>query len=300
MINLSEPTATKRRIPFCLYDTAGATLQTGIVLSGSELQLSKNGAAFANFAGTVTEVGSGLYYYEATAAEVNTLGFLALKIVKTGIRTILLTDVIGGTGFYSTNFRIPIYLMDGSGNPLTGQTLTGSQLQISENGAAYANFAGVITEVGSGLYYYTPAAAEYDAAARFITVKVVKTGVATYILSYDMEEGGMRDVGTPSVTIASLPSVDTDYAEVQVYDNQGLNYIQITVQDRTDGPKLIVYETSNGFFHPFNGASTVSGSGTSGDPYVFRVYRRGRWPSGITITFRVKVIDSSGNLTEVE
>jgi hypothetical protein len=80
---INETTASLRRIYFVLYDLTQA-LQTGQTVTGSELQVSKNGAAFTNGAGTVTEVGGGLYYYEATAGEVDTEGKLLVKVVNTG------------------------------------------------------------------------------------------------------------------------------------------------------------------------------------------------------------------------
>lgn len=88
MLKQSEATAARRRVPIYLVDaTDGVTPETGLTFSGSDVQLSKNGAAFASFAGTMTEVAAGLYHYEATAGELDTLGFLAVKVVKTGVRT---------------------------------------------------------------------------------------------------------------------------------------------------------------------------------------------------------------------
>jgi hypothetical protein len=301
MINVNESTAALRRIPFYLVDsTTGLTGQTGVSLTGSDLQLSKNGAAFASFAGSVTEVGNGFYYYQCTAGEVDTPGFLALKVVESGVRTLMIVETINAEDFYDT-FRVPFYLVDSLTGltPQTSVSITGAELQVSENGAAFASFAGSITEVGSGLYYYTPHANEISPTDGFFTIKVVKTGVRTLITSQDYEEGYLTDASSSTVSV-TLPEDEEDYALVEVYDDGGINYIHINVQDRTDGPRLIAYETDVGFIHPFNGASTVSGSGTSVDPYIFHVYRRGRWPTGIEVVFRVKVVDGSGNSVEVE
>lgn len=83
----SETTAALRRIPVYLVDAVdGVTPQTGLTFLAAEVQLSKNGGAFANAAGAVTEVGSGAYYYQATQAETDTLGYLMIKIAKTGVR----------------------------------------------------------------------------------------------------------------------------------------------------------------------------------------------------------------------
>jgi len=84
-ITLNESTAALRRIFFVAVDvTDGVTRLTGLTFSGSEIMISKNGAAAAAFGGSVTEVDSGdipgLYYYECTAGEVDTEGVLTLKI----------------------------------------------------------------------------------------------------------------------------------------------------------------------------------------------------------------------------
>lgn len=73
------------------YPATGLT----IAVDGTELVVSKNGAAWATPAGTVTEVGNGLYYYTAAAAEVDTVGFLALALLRTDVLTsIPITQII--------------------------------------------------------------------------------------------------------------------------------------------------------------------------------------------------------------
>jgi hypothetical protein len=87
-ILVNEATNGDKRIFFYLVDaTDGITPETLIVPSASELQYSQNGGSFTNFAGTWTEVGAGVYYYTPTAGEVNQMGILVFKLVKTGIRT---------------------------------------------------------------------------------------------------------------------------------------------------------------------------------------------------------------------
>lgn len=81
----SEATAARRRIPFFVADsTDGFTPKTGETFGAAELQISKNGAAFANRGGTTTELGSGWYSYEATSAELNTFGHITLRVNKSG------------------------------------------------------------------------------------------------------------------------------------------------------------------------------------------------------------------------
>jgi len=86
-IKQSDATAARRRIFFdCLDATDGFTPETGLTFSAGELKLSKAGAAEANHVGTVTEVGGGTYYYEPTTGEVDTLGVLQFRVVKSGVR----------------------------------------------------------------------------------------------------------------------------------------------------------------------------------------------------------------------
>lgn len=84
----SESTAARRRIPVYLVDDAdGKTPETGITFSAGDIKVSKNGGAEANHGGTVTELAGGMYYYEATSGELDTLGFLSIRFTKSGVRT---------------------------------------------------------------------------------------------------------------------------------------------------------------------------------------------------------------------
>lgn len=83
-IKQSEATAARRRIPVLLVDiTDGFTPETGVVTP--TINVSKNGATIATGAGTWTEIGNGQYYYEFTAGEVDTLGWIAVNIEKATI-----------------------------------------------------------------------------------------------------------------------------------------------------------------------------------------------------------------------
>lgn len=85
---LNELTTARRRIPLFLFDDDSADAyapKTGLTFTAAEIRVSKNGAAEANSAGTVTEVAGGVYYYEATAAELDTVGFLSIRPNKTDV-----------------------------------------------------------------------------------------------------------------------------------------------------------------------------------------------------------------------
>jgi len=88
LMQQSEATAAQRRVlVYLVDDTDGKTAETGVTISAGDVKISKNGAAEANHGGTWAEIATGTYYYEFTAAELDTLGFVAFKITKSGVRT---------------------------------------------------------------------------------------------------------------------------------------------------------------------------------------------------------------------
>lgn len=103
------------------------------------------------------------------------------------------------------------------------------------------------------------------------------------------------------ITVVSSPVASGDPLVISVYDaSSALALYLLTCKDRTDGKRLTIYNPIDGagnlgFVHPFNGRSTLTGAGTSGDPYIFTVYRRGRWPTGISLDVKAQVVDASGN-----
>lgn len=83
-IRLTENTAVLRRIPVYLVDIDdGFTPETGV--TSPTIEVSENGAAQVAGGGVFAEIGDGMYYYQTTAAEINTVGFLNVRIVKSGV-----------------------------------------------------------------------------------------------------------------------------------------------------------------------------------------------------------------------
>lgn len=191
-MNYNEDTAALRRIPIYLVDVLGAPVP-GLTLTGSEVQVSKSGDAFVNGGGSVTEVGSGYYYYEATQAETATDSFIVLKIVDGSLTArpyvyfVDIGDRIEVGEATASARRLPIYLVDSSGDPVTGLTLSGSEVQLSILGAAFANGTGTVTPTGSGVYYYELAEAEVADVGTHV-LKVVDVAAMPYIFSYEVFE----------------------------------------------------------------------------------------------------------------
>lgn len=76
----SEATAAQRTWLFYLSNSADGTPATGKTISGADFRISKNGAAFANATGTVTELALGWYTMVFATADLDTLGVLACEI----------------------------------------------------------------------------------------------------------------------------------------------------------------------------------------------------------------------------
>ena len=100
----NNPTATQRRLPlFLVNDIDGKTPMTGLTFATSDILIGKNGAAEVNSAGTVTELGNGLYYYTMTQSETDTLGFITVHLAKAGVRTFIsLHQIIAVNPFDNT------------------------------------------------------------------------------------------------------------------------------------------------------------------------------------------------------
>lgn len=84
LIQQSESTAARRTVYFTAVNTADDSAYTS-TLSGADIRISKAGAAEADSAGTATHIATGLFKYELTAAECDTLGEVSIRLAKTGV-----------------------------------------------------------------------------------------------------------------------------------------------------------------------------------------------------------------------
>ena len=109
------------KILFVMVDTTGAEV-TGLG-SGFTLQLSKNGAAVANSAGTKAEIGSGWYSYLATAGEADTVGPVAIKVTGTGAIQQNLEYCVGSRVPNAVAFTYTLTNVS-NGKPIEGATVT--------------------------------------------------------------------------------------------------------------------------------------------------------------------------------
>jgi hypothetical protein len=300
-IALNEPTAVARTIPLLLVNGA-LTGVSGLTFSGAQIRTCKAGGALTNFVGTYSETGSGNYNYILALGEVNTNGFLAVVVNHSSAMPYVWFDQVGAEPIVNepsaANRRIPIYIVDSNQTPLTGLTFSGSEVQISKAGSAWANAVGAITELGAGLYYYQGSLADFDIQG-VLKLKVVKSSIQQYVFELGVgtvSTGGPSDAVAPIVTVTSTPVGRLDPLVVEVYDETSLAFFEAIFREYADSPVQVAYDSQTGFIHPFGGRSTISGSGTSGDPYILTIYRRGGWPTGISFNLTIRAYDEGGNL----
>lgn len=136
--------------------------------------LSKAGGAYSGAAGTVTEVANGVYKIALTAADLNTLGDLAVHCtVASGDPTDFVDQVVAGI-FKNVAYNNYPFLMTDSTNhaPATGKSVTVTR---SVDGGAFgAGSLSAVTEVANGIYVVNFAASDLNGGS--ITLRATASG----------------------------------------------------------------------------------------------------------------------------
>ena len=192
---------------------------TGATPTGSQIRVSKSGETFATGAGTWTEVGVGNYYYEATQLEVATDSYTFLLVAYPDTLVFPYVVDIGNRieqgETLVTACRIPIFLKDVDGVGVAGLTLSGSEVQVSINGAAFVNGAGTIGETGQGAYYYQTT--EVDDIG-YVVLKVLPTDdeAEVYVYTFDIIEAvtEIADAGSYFGSYFGGPGIAVEVADV--------------------------------------------------------------------------------------
>lgn len=91
IITASEATAAQRTFTFEAVDaTDGFTPETAHTYAGAEVQVSKNGGAFATAAGVATQISTtGVFTFVAAVADVDTIGEALFRFADASSRTVL-------------------------------------------------------------------------------------------------------------------------------------------------------------------------------------------------------------------
>lgn len=84
LIKQSEAAAARRTIYFTAVQSTDDAAYTG-TLAGADIRVSKAGGAEANSLGTATHIATGLFKYELTAGECDTVGEVSIRIAKADI-----------------------------------------------------------------------------------------------------------------------------------------------------------------------------------------------------------------------
>jgi hypothetical protein len=160
--------------------------------------------------------------------------------------------------------RIFFYLVDDTDGK-TPETLvvpSASELQISQNGGSFANFAGTWTEVGSGFYYYTPTVGEVNQQG-ILVLKLVKTGIRTYAERVQIvtnDPYGVRVVTLQGGSIGS-GTFATDAISSAAVSAAAATKIASAVLDEP----MTAHTTANSLGEHFGGTkrSTIAASGSN-------------------------------------
>jgi hypothetical protein len=203
----------------------GWPAKTETLTVATMIVVEKNGGAQAAGAGTVTIVGNGSYYYEATAAEVDTLGYLGLTILNNAaINTVYPTvEIISATteqGFYSftaaagdTNSITLPGSASGTNNTYANTLVVITSGPGSEEGAKYAwAYNGTTKVLSTEPAYITPPTSDSVVELRHISPCLFELIRANHIIEdtiggematvtdvADQVESQIIDGGTPII-----------------------------------------------------------------------------------------------------
>lgn len=215
-MNYAEKHSNARKIGVYLADAAGVAI-TGFTPSAGQLKVSLSGAATANGGGSWHELAAGAYVYTATQAETTTHSWLAVLVSGHGGDQFVWVEDIGDRVVAGEDraayLRMPVYLQDAAGTPVTGRDI-GATTQLSINSAAFAARLGAVYgEAGQGLYYYQADPAEV-AAEGLVILKVLDAASKPYLYAQGVLAGA-------SESAADLVPIAAPYAPGdQLYRDQ--------------------------------------------------------------------------------
>lgn len=230
-MRLGETNPELRRIPIRILTLDGTLASSVDTLSPPPTVLvARNDGTLVSADGLLGHVSNEprLHFYEASAAEALTQGFLLVIVTHSTIQTAIEDDFVGST-FQAgetdpAKLRLPLTIYD-LGSPqtlVTGVVATGSQLQSSLDGEAFADDAGSLVEIGLGAYYWqaVPAVA---ASVRKAYVRVSVPGTDVALAWVDVVEGVPSDVAQlpeitlpPGLAVSASASVATATTEARV------------------------------------------------------------------------------------
>ena len=157
LLQQSESTAAQRRIPVLLVDSGdGFSSETGVLTP--TIEISKNGAAQAAGVGTWVEIGEGLYYYELTAAELNTVGFVNVRVIKTGVSRQFqgVAQVVAFDPYSAANLGLTNLDAAVSSRSSHSAANVGSQITADHGSGSYQTATGFSSHSAADVWTVTP------------------------------------------------------------------------------------------------------------------------------------------------
>lgn len=225
-MKLGETNPELRRILLTIFTEDGSALATDVETLTPTILVAKNSATLVAATGALNHVGGEdrLHYYEASAAEALTPGFLLVVVMHANIQTAIGWAPVGQIFALGESdpgkLRLPLTIYDTTEPPAlaTGATVTApSDLQSSINARTFADDAGSLVEIDHGAYYWQATAAS-AAEAGFATVRYESTGFGVCLdwVSVDApadEAEVVTPIGPPAIplvatAVADFPTID--------------------------------------------------------------------------------------------
>lgn len=123
-------------------------------------------------------------------------------------------------------------------------------------------------------------------------------GTGTYVLrnfsGYYIGGGEVSDATAPVLAI-TVPTISTAPLLITITEASLVLRITECLVRIGTGSRIVAYDEVEGFLPPYNGRSSIVGTGTVLDPLVITLYRFGNWPTGIPIDAKIKAVDYAGN-----
>lgn len=245
----NEATANRRRIFFyAVSNTDGFTAVTASITSGAVL-IVKNGVTpgTSPVSPTFTHISNGLWYYEMTAAHLDTQGVLTVTITGTNIRTVQLIgyvyagDPMAAIPSFPTNFSS--LSINASGQVTVGgygtglaplqPTVAGRTLDVTTTGEAGIDWGNIGSPTTAVAFTNTTISTGQQIASVSGSVNSVATGV-TVQTNNDKSNYGLSS-GAISTTTFSAGAINATAIAADAITSAKIADSAITVRLDTDG-----------------------------------------------------------------
>lgn len=288
-MKLDETDATARLIgPIRCIDNDGNPVVAGFEDAGA-VEISVNNGAFASVLGSITVIGGGYVYYQATAGDVSVEGFVTLKLEGICQESTIREEVEPapeGIPFGTTSAALrhigPLRIVDDDMVELA--TVVGITCEISINGSAWAAPGGTLSLVEAGYADYAATAGEV-ADIGWIAVKLTGTCQETVFRSSIVDPdagGGGGSLTAPTLTVLTTFSESFRVARLEVWEGELDNFPDgaeaIVLVHYVERNEMYVARDAEGVWRwPFD-IEPTNAVDLEADPVTLQLLPRGGWP----------------------